>query len=239
MKSLTSFIPLSHRILYEDNHLIVVNKLPSEIVQGDKTGDEPMSENLKRYLKEKYHKPGNVFVGVIHRLDRPVSGVVVFAKTGKALSRMNEIVKKRKMQKTYWALVKNPPSQTEGELIHYLVRNQKKNKSFVYQKFRPESKQAVLDYRLLASSKDYHLLEVDLKTGRHHQIRAQLAAIGCPIKGDLKYGFPRSNPDASISLHACKVSFIHPVKKELITIVAPPPKDVLWDYFDDILKKQD
>jgi len=236
MKYHTLLLPVSRRILYEDNHFIAVNKLPSEIVQGDKTGDEPMSESLKHYLKEKYQKPGNVFLGVIHRLDRPVSGVVVFAKTGKALSRMNELVKKREMKKTYWALVKNLPVSPEGELIHYLVRNEKKNKSFVYKQPRDNSKKAVLNYRLLASSRDYHLLEVDLKTGRHHQIRAQLAAIGCPIKGDLKYGFSRSNPDASISLHACKVSFMHPVKKEPITIVAPPPKDALWDYFEKIIK---
>jgi 23S rRNA pseudouridine1911/1915/1917 synthase len=223
--------PLSQRILYEDNHLIAVNKLPSEIVQGDKTGDEPLSEALKRYLKEKYHKPGNVFLGVIHRLDRPVSGVVVFAKTGKALARMNELVKQRALQKTYWAVVKNKPPQPEGKLIHYLTRNTKQNKSYVSKTPKPESKEAVLSYRLLASGERYHLLEVDLHTGRHHQIRAQLAAIGCPIKGDLKYGFPRSNPDASISLHARKVCFVHPVKKEKVEIVADPPSEKLWNYF--------
>lgn len=223
--------PLEKRILFEDNHLIVVNKLPSEIVQGDKTGDEPMSEALKRYLKEKYHKPGNVFLGVVHRLDRPVSGVVVFAKTGKALSRMNELVKQRVMQKTYWAVVKNRPPQTEGKLVHYLARDQKKNKSFVSKFSDREGKEAVLSYCLLVSGDRYHLLEVDLHTGRHHQIRAQLAAIGCPVKGDLKYGFSRSNPDASISLHARKVSFVHPVKKEVLEITADPPHDVLWDYF--------
>ncbi len=224
-------IPLEKRILFEDNHLIVVNKLPSEIVQGDKTGDEPLSEALKQYLKEKYHKPGNVFLGVVHRLDRPVSGVLVFAKTGKALSRMNELLKQRTLQKTYWAIVKNRPPQTIGKLVHYLVRNQKKNKSFVRQAPGKESKEAILSYRLLASGERYHLLEVDLHTGRHHQIRAQLAAIGCPVKGDLKYGFSRSNPDASISLHARKVSFVHPVKKEKLEITADPPHDVLWDYF--------
>jgi 23S rRNA pseudouridine1911/1915/1917 synthase len=237
MKISGSTKALSRRILYEDNHLLVVNKLPSEIVQGDKTGDEPLSESLKRYLKEKYQKPGNVFLGVIHRIDRPVSGVVVFAKTGKALSRMNELVKQRAMKKTYWAIVKNPPSQAEGKLVHYLVRNEKKNKSFAYRTIRANSKEAVLEYRMLASSRDYHLLEVDLKTGRHHQIRAQLAAVGCPIKGDLKYGFPRSNPDASISLHARSVSFVHPVKKEALHIVAPPPKDALWDYFVEVTEK--
>lgn len=220
---LMSKLPLEKRILFEDNHLIVVNKLPSEIVQGDKTGDEPLSEALKKYLKEKYHKPGNVFIGVVHRIDRPVSGVVVFAKTGKALSRMNELVKQRAMQKTYWAVVKNRPPQNKGMLVHYLVRDQKKNKSFVSRKPGKESKEASLSYELLASGEHYHLLEIDLHTGRHHQIRAQLAAIGCPIKGDLKYGFPRSNPDASISLHARMVSFIHPVKKEKIEIMADPP----------------
>ncbi len=224
-------LPLEKRILFEDNHLIVVNKLPSEIVQGDKTGDEPLSEALKKYLKEKYRKPGNVFLGVIHRLDRPVSGVVVFAKTGKALSRMNELVKQRDMQKTYWAVVKNRPPQKKGMLVHYLRRDQKKNKSFVGRKPGKEAKEAILNYELVASGEHYHLLEIDLLTGRHHQIRAQLAAIGCPIKGDLKYGFPRSNPDASISLHARKVSFVHPVKKEKLEITADPPHNVLWDYF--------
>jgi len=224
-------IPLKKRILFEDNHLIVVNKLPSEIVQGDKTGDEPLSEALKQYLKEKYHKPGNVFLGVVHRLDRPVSGVLVFAKTGKALSRMNELLKQRALQKTYWAIVKNRPPQTMGKLVHYLERDQKKNKSFVRKTPGKESKEAVLSYRLLASGERYHLLEVDLHTGRHHQIRAQLAAIGCPVKGDLKYGFSRSNPDASISLHARMVSFVHPVKNEMLEITADPPHDALWDYF--------
>ncbi len=224
-------IPLKQRILYEDNHLIAVNKLPSEIVQGDKTGDEPLSEAVKNYLKERYNKPGNVFLGVIHRLDRPVSGVVVFAKTGKALRRMNELVKQRTMQKTYWAIVKNKPLPPEGKLVHHLTRNSTKNKSFASKTPRPDSKEAVLTYQLLTSAENYHLLEIDLHTGRHHQIRAQLAAIGSPIKGDLKYGFPRSNPDASISLHARKVSFVHPVKKEKIVIIAPPPKDKLWNYF--------
>jgi len=228
---MVSKIPLSKRILFEDNHLIVVNKLPSEIVQGDKTGDEPLSEALKKFLKKKYDKPGNVFLGVIHRLDRPVSGVVVFAKTGKALARMNELVKQRALQKTYWAIVKNKPLQPEGKLIHYLTRNTKQNKSYVSKTQRPESKEAVLSYRLLVSGNRYHLLEIDLHTGRHHQIRAQLAAMGCPIKGDLKYGFPRSNPDASIGLHARKISFLHPVKKEPLTLLASPPDETLWNYF--------
>ena len=227
---------LASRILYEDNHLIVVNKLSSEIIQGDKTGDVPLSEEIKLFLKKKYAKPGNVFLGVIHRLDRPVSGVVVFAKTSKALSRMNELVKKREMKKTYWAIVKNMPPQQVATLKHYLVRNEKKNKSFVSKKSAEGAKEAILSYRFLASSDQYHLLEVDLHTGRHHQIRAQLAAIGSPIKGDLKYGFPRNNPDASISLHARSVSFIHPVKKEPVTIEAPVPDDPLWKFFEKALK---
>ena len=226
-----SKLPLEERILYEDNHLIILNKEPSEIVQGDKTGDEPVSEKLKSYLKIKYNKPGNVFLGVVHRLDRPVSGAVVFAKTSKALARMNKLLQKRELKKAYWAIVKNPPPAIEGELIHHLVRNQKNNKSYIYNTLRKNSKEAVLDYKLLKQSKDYYLLEVDLKTGRHHQIRAQLAAVGCPIKGDLKYGFPRSNPDASVSLHSRRVSFIHPVSQKLIDIVAPPPSDPLWDFF--------
>jgi 23S rRNA pseudouridine1911/1915/1917 synthase len=223
--------PLKERILYEDNHLLVVNKLPSEIVQGDKTGDEPLSESLKKYLKEKYNKPGNVFLGVVHRIDRPVSGAVLFARTSKALSRLNKMVKERAVKKTYWAIVKEPPPDIEGTLKHFLVRNPVKNKSFAYKKPVENSKEAVLHYKLLSRSKDYYLLEIDLQTGRHHQIRAQLAAVGCPIKGDLKYGFPRSNKDASISLHAVKLEFTHPVKKEKTVIVADPPDDPLWDFF--------
>jgi 23S rRNA pseudouridine1911/1915/1917 synthase len=223
--------PLSERILYEDNHLIAVNKLPSEIVQGDKTGDVPLSEDVKQYIKEKYGKPGNVYLGVIHRLDRPVSGVVVFARTSKALARMNKLVHDREMKKIYWAIVKNRPEKEEGELHHFLLRNEKQNKSYAYKQERPGTKEARLTYHVLAKSKDYYLLEVNLLTGRHHQIRAQLAAIGCPIKGDLKYGFPRSNKDASISLHARSVSFIHPVTKESVTIIARPPEEVLWNYF--------
>lgn len=222
---------VASRILYEDNHLIAINKLPSEIVQGDKTGDTPLSEDVKRYIKEKYEKPGKVFLGVIHRIDRPVSGVVVFARTSKALARMNELVKEREIKKMYWAIVKNRPENTEGELRHYLVRNEKKNKSFASKIEKKGSKEAILKYRLVKESKDYHLLEIELLTGRHHQIRAQLSAIGCPIKGDLKYGFDRSNKDASISLHARSVAFVHPVSKKPINIVADPPQDVLWDYF--------
>jgi len=225
--------PLSARILYEDNHLIVVNKLPSEIVQGDKTGDVPLSEDVKQYIKKKYGKPGNVYLGVIHRLDRPVSGVVVFARTGKALTRMNKLVKDRKIEKIYWAIVKNVPEHPEAELHHFLVRNERKNKSFAYPAEKKGSKEAVLKYRIISKSKDYCLLEVNLMTGRHHQIRVQLSAIGCPIKGDLKYGFARSNKDASISLHARSVSFVHPVTKEPLTITARPPQDALWDYFTE------
>jgi len=219
------------RILLEDNHLLIVNKLPSEIVQGDKTGDEPLSETLKQFLKVKYNKPGNVFVGVVHRLDRPVSGAVIFAKTSKALTRLNNMVKERAIKKTYWAIVKEPPPDESGTLKHFLVRNQKKNKSFAYKKPVENSKEALLSYKMIAASKDYYLLEIGLHTGRHHQIRAQLSAIGCPIKGDLKYGFPRSNPDGSISLHARRLEFNHPVKKEPVTVTAPPPKEALWDYF--------
>ena len=223
--------PISSRILYEDNHLIVVNKLSSEIVQGDKTGDTPLSEVVKDYIKSKYQKPGNVFTGVIHRIDRPVSGVVVFARTGKALARMNDLVKNRSLKKIYWAIVQNRPEKDKDDLKHYLVRNRKQNKSFANNKPTNDSKEGLLSYEIIGESDKYFLLEIDLKTGRHHQIRAQLAAIGCPIKGDLKYGSPRSNKDASISLHARSVSFIHPVTKESVTIIARPPEEVLWNYF--------
>ena len=222
---------IASRILFEDNHLMVVNKLPSEIVQGDKTGDVPLSEIVKRYIEVKYHKPGEAFLGVVHRIDRPVSGVVVFARTGKALTRMNEIVKNREMTKIYWAVVGSPPPEQQGTLNHYLGRNEEKNKSFVFNEPRPDTLNAVLNYNLLSSSDRFYLLEINLITGRHHQIRAQLAHIGCPIKGDLKYGAPRSNPNASIHLHARSVSFVHPVKKGRIDIIAPPPDDPLWNYF--------
>lgn len=218
-------------VVYEDNHIIVVNKTSSEIVQGDKTGDIPLSETVKQYLKEKYQKPGNVFVGVTHRLDRPVSGLVVFAKTSKALSRLNEMFKNSEVKKTYWAIVKECPRELEGELVHYLVRNEKQNKSYAYDKEVPDSKKAILHYRLIARSQNYNLLEVDLKTGRHHQIRCQLAKMGCPIKGDLKYGSARSNPDGSICLHARRISFIHPVSKEQIDLEAPVPPGNLWNGF--------
>ena len=214
-------------VVYEDNHIIVVNKTASEIVQADKTGDTPLSETVKQYLKEKYQKPGNV----THRLDRPVSGLVIFAKTSKALTRLNEMFRTSEVKKTYWAVVKNAPQEPEGELVHFLVRNEKQNKSYAYDKEVPNSKKAILHYRLIGHSENYYLLEVDLKTGRHHQIRCQLAKMGCPIKGDLKYGSPRSNPDGSICLHARRVRFIHPVSKELIELEAPLPEGNLWKGF--------
>jgi len=221
-------------VIYEDNHIIIVNKTSSEIVQGDKTGDTPLSEIVKQYLKEKYNKPGNVFIGVVHRLDRPVSGIVLFAKTSKALPRLNEMFKNGEVKKTYWAIVKNCPAEPEGELVHYLVRNEKQNKSYAYDKEVKDSKKAILDYKLIGHSQNYYLLEVNLQTGRHHQIRCQLAKIGCSIKGDLKYGSPRSNPDGSICLHSRKVSFIHPVSKELIELEAPVPEGNLWNGFEMI-----
>lgn len=215
-------------VIYEDNHLIAVNKTCREIVQGDKTGDTPLSEILKAWLKVKYAKPGNVFVGVAHRLDRPVSGLVLFAKTSKALARLNEMFRTGDIKKTYWAIVKNSPPTEEGTLEHWLVRNEKQNKSYAYTEEKPNSKKAILHYKLLARSDNYYLLEVDLKTGRHHQIRCQLAKMGCPIKGDLKYGSERSNKDGGISLHARKAQFIHPVSKEPVEIVASVPDDSLW-----------
>ena len=221
------------KVLYEDNHIIVINKASGEIVQGDKTGDASLCDILKQYLKEKYNKPGNVFVGLPHRLDRPVSGVVVFAKTSKALERLNEMFRTGAVKKIYWAITKETPQPAEGTLSHWIVRNEKKNKSFAYKKEVKEGKHAILDYRALRCSQNYTLVEVELKTGRHHQIRCQLSAIGCPIKGDLKYGAKRSNPDGSISLHARKVEFIHPVSKQPISIEAPVPADRLWQSFED------
>jgi 23S rRNA pseudouridine1911/1915/1917 synthase len=219
------------KIIYEDNHLIAVNKNCHEIVQGDRTGDAPLPELLKLYLKEKYAKPGNVFIGVTHRLDRPVTGVVVFAKTGKALERMNGLFRNGEVKKTYWAIVKNVPPQREGVLKHWLIRNEKQNKCFACDREKPGAKEAVLHYRLLTQSENYCLLGIDLRTGRHHQIRCQLARAGCPIKGDLKYGAERSNPDGGISLHACCVSFVHPVTNVAVTITAQPPEDPLWKVF--------
>lgn len=219
------------QVIYEDNHLIIVNKNCSEIVQGDKTGDKPLSETVKEYIKEKYAKPGNVFLGVVHRLDRPVSGLVMFARTSKALSRLSEMFRNGDVHKTYWAIVKNRPPADKGELINWLTRNERQNKSYAYDKEVPHSKKAVLEYKLIGHSDRYYLLEINLKTGRHHQIRCQLAKLGCPIKGDLKYGFPRSNPDGGISLLSRQVSFIHPVSKKLIEVEAPLPNDKLWQSF--------
>ncbi|RRQ48454.1 RluA family pseudouridine synthase [Maribacter algicola] len=221
--------PKNLQVLFEDNHLIIINKRPGDIVQGDKTGDKPLSEVVKEYLKEKYNKPGNVYLGVVHRLDRPTSGLVVFAKTSKALPRLNKIFAEKNVKKTYWAVVKEVPPKKEDTLVHWLKRNPKQNKSFAYEKEIPDSKKAILDYRILKELNTFFLLEIDLKTGRHHQIRSQLAAINCPIKGDLKYGFPRSNKDASIHLHARRLEIVHPVKNETLTILAPLPTDPVWD----------
>ena len=215
-------------ILFEDNHIIIVSKRAGEIVQGDKTGDTPLSETVKSYIKERYQKPGNVFLGVVHRLDRPVSGVTLFARTSKALTRLSEMFRTRDVHKTYWAIVCNQPPKEEDTLTHWLTRDEKSNKAKAYDREVPQSKQAVLDYRVIAHSERYWLLEIDLHTGRHHQIRCQLAKIGCPIKGDLKYGSPRSNPDGSISLHARRIYFEHPVSHQPIDIVAPVPDDRLW-----------
>ncbi|NAS30076.1 RNA pseudouridine synthase [Flavobacteriaceae bacterium R38] len=224
---------LSHKknlqVLYEDNHIIAINKRVGDIVQGDKTGDKPLSEVVKEYLKEKYNKPGNVYLGVAHRLDRPTSGIVIFAKTSKALPRLNKLFSEKEAKKTYWAVVKNSPPKENDTLTHWLKRFPKNNTSKAYLKEVSESKKAVLTYRVIKKLNRYYLLEIDLKTGRHHQIRVQLAALNCPIKGDLKYGFDRSNKNGGIHLHARKISFNHPVKKEAITIIAPPPDDVIWN----------
>lgn len=216
------------QVVYEDNHIIIVNKESGEIVQGDKTGDQPLSETVKQYIKTVHNKPGNVFLGVVHRLDRPVSGVVAFAKTSKALARLNEMFRLGKVHKTYWAIVQGRPPVDSDTLSGWLTRNEKQNKSYCHAREVPGSKQAILNYKLLACSDRYSLLEVQLLTGRHHQIRCQLAAAGCPIKGDLKYGAKRSNPDGSISLHAHKVEFVHPVSQQLIVAEAPVPNDNLW-----------
>ena len=221
-------------VIYEDNHIIIVNKNCHEIVQGDKTGDTPLSETLKEWLKKKYNKPGNVFIGVTHRLDRPVSGLVIFAKTSKALSRLNEMFKKGEIKKTYFAIVKNRPPQSVGTLVHYLARNEKTNKSIAYDTAHPGTQRAELDYRLLAAGERYHLLEINLKTGRHHQIRCQLAKAGCPIKGDLKYGAERSNPDGGISLLARRIVFEHPVSHQIVDVVAPVPDEKLWHELENI-----
>lgn len=215
-------------VVYEDNHIIIVNKQSGEIVQGDKTGDTPLSDIVKQYIKEKYNKPGNVFLGVVHRLDRPVSGLVVFAKTSKALSRLNEMFRTGDVHKTYWAIVKKNDIAPEATLTDWLTRNERQNKSYAHNREVPGAKKAVLSYKVRSMSDNYMLLEVRLMTGRHHQIRCQLAHMGCPIKGDLKYGSPRSNPDGSISLMSRRVEFVHPVSKETITVEAPVPDDRLW-----------
>jgi len=216
-------------VIYEDNHLIAINKRPGDIVQGDKTGDVPLSDVVKEYIKIKYNKPGNVYLGVAHRLDRPTSGIVVFAKTSKALPRLNKLFAEKDAKKTYWAVVKNQPPKQNDLLTHWLKRNTKQNKSYANTKEVPDSKKAILSYTVAKKLDNYFLLEIDLHTGRHHQIRAQLTAIGCVIKGDLKYGADRSNKDGSIHLHARKLSFIHPVKKEAITILAEPPNEPIWN----------
>ena len=220
------------KVLYEDNHIIVINKAAGEIVQGDKTGDASLCDTMKQYIKEKYAKPGNVFIGLPHRLDRPVSGIVVFAKTSKALERLNRMFSEGAVKKIYWALTKGKPTPVEADIDSWILRNEKMNKSFSYPKEVKGAKRALLHYRLAAASQNYNLIEVELKTGRHHQIRCQLSSIGCPIKGDLKYGAQRSNPDGSISLHARYIEFTHPVSKEQIAITAPLPSDKLWQSFE-------
>lgn len=225
------------KVVYEDNHLIIVFKESGEIVQGDKTGDVPLSETVKAYIKDKYHKPGNVFLGVVHRLDRPVAGLVVFARTSKALSRLNEMFRKGEIHKTYWAITKQCPAEAQATLTNWLTRNERQNKSYVYDREVPGSKKSILEYRVIGHSDRYHLLEIRLMTGRHHQIRSQLAHIGCPIKGDLKYGAERSNPDGSISLLSHHVEFVHPVSKETISLDSPLPADCLWQEIAEKVEK--
>ncbi|MFD1063701.1 RluA family pseudouridine synthase [Winogradskyella litorisediminis] len=217
------------QVLYEDNHIIVINKRAGDIVQGDKTGDKPLSDVVKEYIAEKYNKPGNVYLGVVHRLDRPTTGIVLFSKTSKALPRLNKLFAEKKAKKTYWALVKNQPPKPKDTLINWLKKNPKNNKSTAHNKEIDDSKKAILHYEIKQQLDNYFLLEINLETGRHHQIRSQLSKIGCPIKGDLKYGFDRSNKDGSISLHARQLEFVHPVKREPIKIIAPLPKDPVWD----------
>jgi len=217
------------QVLYEDNHIIIVNKRTGDIVQGDKTGDQPLSDVVKDYLKNKYNKPGNVYLGVVHRLDRPTTGIVMFAKTSKALPRLNKLFSEKEAKKTYWAIVKNAPPRPQETLTHYLKKNPINNKSNAFSKVIEGGKKAILHYTILQKLDNYYLLEVELETGRHHQIRAQLASIGSPIKGDLKYGFDRSNPDAGIHLHARQLQFVHPVSKEKIVVTAPLPDDPVWN----------
>lgn len=216
-------------VLYEDNHLIIINKRVGDIVQGDKTNDKPLSNIVKEYIAHKYNKPGNVYLGVVHRLDRPTSGIVIFAKTSKALSRLNKMLRDKEIKKTYLAVVKNKPINKKDTLIHYLRKNQKNNKAIIFKKDTNDTKKAILHYTVIKELDRYYILEIDLETGRHHQIRAQLSAINCPIKGDLKYGFDRSNKDGGIHLHAHKIEFIHPVKKDRLTVLAPSPNDVIWN----------
>jgi 23S rRNA pseudouridine1911/1915/1917 synthase len=225
-------------ILFEDNHLIALNKRSGEIVQADKTGDKPLSETIKEYLKSKLQKPGAAFCGVVHRIDRPVSGIVIFAKTSKGLARMNELFREKKIKKTYWAIVKNKPPADAGTLIHYLKKDEAKNKSKAYDHEVAGSLRSWLDYKVLGHSDNYYLVQVNPVTGRHHQIRVQLAEIGCPIKGDLKYGFARSNADASISLHARQIDFVHPVRKEPMSLIAPVPDDAVWKFFEENVGKK-
>jgi 23S rRNA pseudouridine1911/1915/1917 synthase len=217
------------QVLFEDNHIIIINKRAGDITQGDKTGDKPLSDVIKEYIKEKYNKPGEVFIGTVHRLDRPTSGIVIFARTSKALTRLNKMLRDKVIDKTYWALVKNAPIKATDTITNFLKKDTKKNKSFVYKKEIEGCKKAVLHYKILQNLENYCLLEIDLETGRHHQIRTQLSHIGSVIKGDLKYGASRSNKDGSISLHARKIKFIHPVSKEEIAITAPTPKDIIWN----------
>ncbi|MET2983833.1 RluA family pseudouridine synthase [Aureibaculum conchae] len=216
------------QVLYEDNHIIIINKRVGDIVQGDKTGDTPLSEITKQYIANKYHKKGNVFLGVVHRLDRPTSGIVIFARTSKALERLNKMLRDKQIKKTYWAIVKNKPEKEKDTLVHYLKKNPKNNKSTAFPNPTQEAKKAILHYQLIKALDNYFLLEVDLETGRHHQIRAQLAVIKSPIKGDLKYGAKRSNPDGGISLHARAIEFTHPVSKELISVIGDIPDDAIW-----------
>lgn len=227
-------VSVKQRILFEDNHIIVVNKLPGENVQSDESGDEPLLESVKQYIKEAYNKPGNVFLGLPHRLDRPTSGLVIFAKTEKALSRLGNMFRDRQISKFYWAIVDTLPPEAEGTLSHHLVRKPSQNKSYAHDTPKKNSQPAELRYKILGASKSFYLLEIELITGRHHQIRAQLAKVGCHIKGDLKYGSPRSNRDGGIHLHARRVEFVHPVSKEQLVLVAPPPKDQIWDMFKNL-----
>ena len=226
------------KVIYEDNHIIIVSKTVNEIVQGDKTGDETLIDKVKKYIKEKYSKPGEVFLGLTHRLDRPTSGVVIFAKTSKALSRLNAMFRDGEIHKTYWAITSNRPNEDEGTLEDFLKKNEKLNKSFIAKASDKEAKKAILNYKIISVSDRYYLWEINLLTGRHHQIRCQLANIGCPVKGDLKYGYPRSNPDGGLSLHARKVEFIHPVSKKEISVTAEVPEgDKLWEFFQDSVTK--